>query len=301
MFAAVCFFLLVILSLRSFVLMIAESKPLPIRLLDFVLALCFGASALSLLVFLGQRFPENRGRLGLLFVFLALPASLLLIQRLRKPYSPRPVLFLSKTILVLLLLCASLIGLMISGFLFLSEDQPVLKITMTGSGRQETVEWKPPDGVPQKQELRAHEVQFETPDGRPVAQLFVYGDQVAVKAKVIRFRPVLNAMGVRNLCRLEYAHNGYITPERFNLFPHRSQAIQVTDPRLEPVQAWFWKYWEDLYYQEQENWWVKSATLESGYFPLTYANGAPFRGAYYLTVTPGGLSSVPLPQPNKKL
>ena len=301
MFAAVCFLLLVILALRSFLLMIAESKPLLIRLLDFALALCFGASALFLLVFLGQRFPENRSQLALPFVFLALPAVLLTMHRLRKPYSARPVLFLSKTVLVLLLFCASLIALMISGFLFLSEDHPVLRVTMTGGGRQEIVEWKPPEGAFQKQELRAHEVQFETPDGRPVAQLFVYGDQVAVKARVIRFRPVLNAMGIRNLCRLEYAHNGYITAGRFNHFPHRAQEIHVTDLRLEPFQAWFWKYWEDMYYQEETNWWVKSATLESGYFPLTYADGTPFRGAYYLTVTPGGLSSVPLPQADKKL
>jgi hypothetical protein len=208
---------------------------------------------------------------------------------------------LSKTVLVLLLFCASLIALMVSGFLFLSEDQPVLKTTMTGRGRPEMVEWKPPGGVFQKQELTAHEVRFETPDGLPVAQLFVYGDQVAVKAKVIRFRPVLNAMGIRNLCRLEYAHNGYTTAGRFNAFPHHAQVIHVTDPRLESVQTRFWKYWEDLYYQEEQNWWVKSATLESGYFPLTYANGAPFRGAYYLTVTSGGLSSVPLPQADKKL
>jgi hypothetical protein len=57
MFAAVCFFLLVILTLRSFVLLIAESKPLLIRLLDLAWAVCFGVSALFLLVFLGQRFP----------------------------------------------------------------------------------------------------------------------------------------------------------------------------------------------------------------------------------------------------
>jgi hypothetical protein len=300
MFAAVCFCLLVILALRSFVLMIAESKPLLIRLLDFALALCFGASALLLLVFLRLRFPENRWRLAVLFAVLAIPVVLLAARRLRKRYSPRPVLFLSKTVLVLVLLCASLITLMISGFQFLAEDQPVLKITMTGSRRAETVEWKPPDGAHQKQELMAHEVQFETPDGQPVAQLFVYGDQVAVKARVIRFRPVLNAMGVRNLCRLEYAHNGYSTAERFNQFPHRAHAIHAADPRLEPVQAWFWKHWEGLYYQEEKTWWVKSATLESGYFPLTYANGAPFRGSYYLTVTPGGLSSVPLPAADKK-
>src|SRR4030095_16456030 len=174
-------------------------------------------------------------------------------------------------VLVLLLFCASLIALMISGFLFLSEDHPVLRVTMTGGGRQEIVEWKPPDGAFQKQELRAHEVQFETPDGRPVAQLFVYGDQVAVKARVIRFRPVLNAMGIRNLCRPEYAHNGYSTAERFNQFPHRAQVIAAVDPRLEPVQAWLWKQWEGIYYQDKENLWVKTATLESGYFPLTHS------------------------------
>ena len=143
------FCLLVILALRSFVLMIAESKPLLIRLLDFALALCFGASALLLLVFLRLRFPENRW-IGRSVRVLALPAGLSVAQRLRKPYSPRPVLFLSKTVLALLLVCASLMTLMISGFQFLTEDQPVLKITMTGSGRAETVEWKPPDGAHQR-------------------------------------------------------------------------------------------------------------------------------------------------------
>ena len=305
MFAAICFCLLVILALRSFVLMIAESKPLVIRLLDFALALGFGASALFLLVFLRLRFPHSPFWFAAVLVVLALfalPVVLTTARRLRKPYSPRPVLFLSKTVFVLLLLGASLITLMVSGFQFLTEDQPVLKITMTGIGRPETVAWKPSDGAHQERELMAYEVQFETPDGKqPVAQLFVYGDQVAVKARVIRFRPVLNAMGVHNLCRLEYAHNGYSTAERFNQFPHRAQVIAAVDPRLEPVQAWFWKQWEGIYYQDEENWWVKTATLESGYFPLTYANGAPFRGAYYLTVNPGGLSSVPLPPAEKKL
>ena len=301
MFAAICFCLLVILALRSFVLMIAEAKPLVVRLLDFLLAVIFGASALFLLLFLRLRFPNNPLQLAVILVVLALPAVLTTARRLRRPYSPRPVFFLSKTVFALLLLGAALITLMVSGFQFLTEDQPVLKITMPGRGRPEIVAWQPPDGAHQERELMAYEVQFETPDGKPVAQLFVYGDQVAVKARVIRFRPVLNAMGVQNLCRLEYAHNGYTTPERFNQLPHRAQVIAVMDPRLEPVQAWFWKQWEAIYYQDETNWWVKSATLESGYFPLTYANGAPFRGAYYLTVTPGGLSSVPLPPAEKKL
>jgi hypothetical protein len=220
---------------------------------------------------------------------------MLLNQRLRRPYNAKPVLFLAKTIFTLVLLCASLITVMISGFLFLTEDQPVLKIIMTGKGRPEGVEWKPPGAALQKQNLMAHEVQFETPEGKPVAQLFVYGDQVAVKAKVLRFRPILNAMGLRNLCRIEYVHNGYTTAQRFNFYPHSAQEIHMTDPRLEAIQSRFWKYWEGLYYQEEKNWWVKSATLESGYFPLIYANGSPFRGAYYLTVTPGGLSGLPLP------
>ena len=303
MFAAICFCLLVILALRSFVLMIAESKPLVIRLLDFALALGFGASALFLLVFLRLRFPDSPLQMAAVLVVLALPAVLTTARRLRKPYSPRPVLFLSKTVFVLLLLGASLITLMVSGFQFLTEDQPVLKITMTGRERPEIVAWKPPDGAHQERELMAYEVQFETPDGKqPVAQLFVYGDQVAVKARVIRFRPVLNAMGIRNLCRLEYAHNGYSTAERFNQLPHRAQVIAAVDPRLEPVQAWFWKRWEGIYYQDEENWWVKTATLESGYFPLTVCQRSPIsrrvlpdgysRGAFQRAVAAGGEKTV---------
>ena len=295
MFASLWFVLLAILTVRSFVLMIAESKPATLRLLDFVVAVFFGASAIFLLIFTGLRFSGNTWPVAGIFLSLALPVVLLLIQRLRRPYTAKPALFLLKTIFTLLLLCASLITVMMSGFLFLTEDEPVLKIIMTGKGRPEAVEWKPPGGPLQKQDLDAHEVQFETPEGKPVAQLFVYGDQVAVKAKVIRFRPVLNAIGLRNLCRIEYVHNGYTTSYRFNLYPHSAQEIHLADPRVEPVQSWFWKYWEDLYYQDQKTWWVKSATLESGYFPLVYANGSSFRGAYYLTVTPGGLSSLPLP------
>ena len=295
MFATVCFFLLAILAVRSLVLMLAESKPIILRLLDFVVAIFFGAAALFLLIFLGLRFSENTWQLAGIFLLLALPVVLLLTQRLRRPYNAKPVLFLVKTIFTLVLLCASLITVMISGFLFLTEDQPILKIIMTGKGRPEGLEWKPPGSPLQKQDLMAHEVQFETPEGKPVAQLFVYGDQVAVKAKVLRFRPVLNAMGLRNLCRIEYVHNGYTTAQRFNSYPHSAQEIHMTDPRLETIQSRFWKYWEGLYYQEEKNWWVKSATLESGYFPLIYANGTPFRGAYLLTVTPGGLSGLPLP------
>jgi hypothetical protein len=293
--AAILFLLFSILTVRSILLMFAESKPFFNRFLDLLNALLFGIVAVLLSVFLHFRLLEDPLRSLLIFSGIALPVAASLNLRLGKPYRPRPLLLLIKTFFVLFILCLALLILMTSGFLFLAEDRPVAKIIMTGQVKPQLVEWKSPVGSLKNETLNSYEVRIERPSGKPVANLFVYGDQVAIKAKVIRFRPILHVIGMHNLCHIEYVYNGYSTAARHNAYPHLAQEISMNPPILENYQKVFWSYWEKSYFQQGKYWWLKSATVESQYFPVVDQNARPFKGAYYLTVTPGGLSGVPLP------
>jgi len=292
MIAVVCFVLFALLTVRSLLLMIFERKPWPGRILDFLLMMFFGCCASALWVCANINFNMQ---LLIAFVALSILIDTALVMRIRKPHTSRPALMILKFLFVAFLLGVSYAVIMMTGFLRLTEDQPILKIRMTGNQQTEFVEWKQPEGTLRKQELSTYEVLLETPDNKPVARLYVYGDQVAVKAKVIRFRPTLILLGFPNLCRIEYVYNGYTTAERFNMYPHRAQKIALSNAKLEPLQDSFWSFWEKNYLQTEESRLIKSATLESNYFPLIHSDGRPFQGAYYLTITAGGLSATPLP------
>lgn len=295
MIATIIFFVFSILAVRSILLMFVESKPIANRFMDLINAVLFGVIAFLLAVFLHLRLLEDPLKSLLIFSVLTLPVAISLNLRLRQPFRPRPALFLIKTIFVFFLICIALLVLMTSGFLYLSEDRPIAKVILTGQKKPIVVEWKSPVGTLRKETLDAYEVRIQRPSGSPIADLYVYGDQVAVKAKVLRFRPILNVIGLHNLCRIEYVFNGYTTAPRHNTYPHLAQEISVNPPILENYQLAFWSYWEKSYFQQGKYWWLKSATLESQFFPLVDRHGKPFKGAYYLTITSGGLSSVPLP------
>lgn len=294
MLAKICFAFFCILAIRSVVLMIGERKPAAVRLLDFVFAALFGAVAAILFVVLRMRIMDQPIITILVFGAILIPVILLLGLRMKLPYIPRPGWMALKVIVVLIAVSLSLVSVMMSGFEYLTEDRPVLKIVMTGVQSDEQIQWQPPNGIQRNEKLKTYEVQFQTPDGRPVSQFYIYGDQAAVKARVIRFKPALNLIGIHNLCRIEYVHNGYVNADRFNFYPHHAWEIKGAHPWIEGLQDPFWKYWEQLF-RGKENPAIKSATVESNYFPLTDTNGLPYKGSFFLTITPGGLSSIPLP------
>lgn len=293
MITLVCFVVLCVLALRSILLMLIESKPFPLRLFDFYLVLMFGACAFAIWLFTGLQPFQDPLLTLLILIIVTIPIALSMILRLRKPYHRNFLLISTKTLLLFLILFASLVAIMTSGFLSFTQDRPVLKITMTGIQKQEQVEWKSPQGELRKETLISYEVLLETPEEKPINTFYVYGDQVAVKARVLRFRPILNVSGLSNLCRIEFIFNGYTTAERHNSQPHRAQELSMEPLLLKPFQKKFWNFWESIYYLRGESWWVKSATLESGFFPLVHPDGSPFQGSFYLTITPGGISSIP--------
>src|SRR5262249_48803910 len=224
------------------------------RLMDLLLCLIFTACAIFTFPLASNLIQERA--LAALIVFLAiwLPIMHSVRVRLRNPHEFNPGLLILKALFLLLLICVSLGATMSVGYQNLTEDQPVLKIIMTGATRMTHVDWKPPNGTPQSQDLTEYEVLIETPDEKPVAHTYLYGDQVAVKAKILRFRPEVNALGIHNLAHVEYIFNGYTTAERHNMLPHRAETIHVSPAWIEPWQNRVWGYLDRVFREERSYW-----------------------------------------------
>jgi hypothetical protein len=207
----------------------------------------------------------------------------------------RPTGALAQTSLALILLLGAALTLMGAGFLALTVDRPVLLVDVTGQTATRTVRWAPPDQSPREETLRAHKVIFRSPDGVPVAEAWLYGDEVAVKGRVLRVAPLLSAAGLPNLFELSFAYNGYRTAERHSNYPHVAVPLPPSGPLAvhpwwRPVQTWLLGRWENVS-TEGRPWAIRSLTIESTYFPLVDRAGNPVRHTYRLVLTPGGLSA----------
>lgn len=207
---------------------------------------------------------------------------------------PRPAAAVGHLCLVLALLLAAALTLMGAGFLALTADRPVLVLEVTGETGSGAVRWTPPGRAPREEVFRTHRVVFRVPGGAPVAEAWLYGDEVAVKGRVVRLSPILNAAGVPNLFELRFAHNGYGTAERHEAYPHTAIPLPPSGPLAvhpwwRPVQTWLLEGWERNS-REGRPWAVRSVTVESTYFPLVDAQGNPVRQTYRVVLTPGGLS-----------
>jgi hypothetical protein len=208
---------------------------------------------------------------------------------------PSPLAGLAQLALLLGLLLVAALTLMQAGFLALSEDRPVLLVDVTGETRMQLVRWAPPGGAAREEALTEHRVVFRTPEGPAVAEAWLYGDQVAVKGRVLRLAPLLNAAGVPNLFELQFAHNGYRSADRHASQPHTAVPLPAIGPLAvhpwwRPLQARLLEAWRKGA-AEGSGWSVRSLTTESTYYPLVDEGGQPLRQTFRLVLTPGGLSA----------
>jgi hypothetical protein len=213
----------------------------------------------------------------------------------RKGDAPGPIALLLQVVLLLSLLLVATLTLMREGFLSLTIDQTVLLVDVTGETSSQRVRWAPPNQDVREEDLMTHRVVFRTPNGVPVGETWVYGDQVAVKGRVLRLSPVLNAAGISNLFELLFAHNGYATADRHNTYPHTAVPLPPTGPLAvhpwwRPLQVRLLEKWEKRSV-EGSSWTVRSVTTESTYYPLVGADAKPVRQTFRLVLTPGGLSA----------
>jgi hypothetical protein len=263
--------------------------------------LAWGASALALgslygIFVIGTLEWSVTAALVATFTALAIPGSLA-VERfigLRAPGGLTGALL--RAVLVLSLAVLSLITLMRAGFLGLTRDRPVLLVELTGATSAEEVRWTPINGASRVERLVTHEVVFRrADDGARVGIAWVFGDEVAVKGRVLRLSPILNAAGIPNLFELQFAFNGYRTLERHNTYPHRAIAIDPVGPLA--VHPFWHRFQERLLARWEAGvepgsaWVIRSTTTESTYFPLRDAAQRPVKRTYRLVLTPGGLSA----------
>jgi hypothetical protein len=206
-----------------------------------------------------------------------------------------PTAALARTSMALILLLGAALTLMGAGFLALTVDRPVLLVDVTGETATQTVRWAPPNQAAREETLRTHQVIFRSPDGAPVAEAWLYGDEVAVKGRVLRLAPLLSAAGLPNLFELSFAHNGYRTAERHSIYPHTAVPLPPSGPLAvhpwwRPIQSRLLGGWERIS-TEGRPWAIRSLTIESTYFPLVDRAGNPLHHTYRLVLTPGGLSA----------
>lgn len=229
-------------------------------------------------------------------VALLLMAGGVVLARILWGYVPLPSLLgiLLRIILLLLVLVLALLALLRSGFLNLTTDQPVLRIELTGQTQSQLVRWAAPDQPAREEALRTHQIILRSPEGERIAEEWLYGDQVAIKGRVLRLNPVLNSVGIANLFELQFLHNGYRSAERHSSLPHQARPLRplgslAVVPRTQRLRDALLGWLQAR--PSGSRFAIRAATSESTYFPLVDGNDQPLRRSYELVLTPGGLTS----------
>jgi hypothetical protein len=290
--------ILLCLGLRSLLLLgLDRGRAWSVVLARLVSAFVFGALATCYFLFAARLVTWSLAAVSAALVTAAvLLGSLLLRPRsARPPRVPGPLAAVSQLSMLLGLLLLAALTLMNAGFLALTEDRPALLVDVTGEVRPQLVRWAAPGQTAREETITEHRVVFRTPEGAAVADAWIYGDQVAVKGRVLRLSPMLNAAGVPNLFELQFAHNGYLTAERHSTQPHLAVPLPPSGPLAvhpwwRPLQTRLLAAWEKAS-PEGSRWAIRSVSSESTYYPLVDASGRPVRETYRLVLTPGGLSS----------
>lgn len=289
-------------GLRALLLMLVDRGRGPLRLGGRLLALgAFGAIGAGYGVLTAAMLDWDSATLLVAVLAAGLMVSGVLFRRvlLRRPMRLTLVGLLLRATLLLTILLLAALTLMRSGFLALTTDRPVLRIELTGETRPQTVRWAAPDQPMQEQALQAHRILLHSPEkgDQVVGEAWLYGDQVAVKGRVLRLSPMLNVAGLANLFELQLLHNGYFTAERHNSQPHHAEPLKplgplAVHPRWRPLRDRLLAGWEHkTQAKDSDRWAIRAATTESTYFPMVDDQGQPLRRTYELVLTPGGLTA----------
>jgi hypothetical protein len=132
-------------------------------------------------------------------------------------------------------------------------------------------------------------VKISSAQGEPITEHYIQGDLVGIRAKIIRTKPLFTFLGLQTLCRIELMHSSYLKKDAFEKLPHSAYEISFEHARFLP--KFFEEFWESLFFEHASSFWVRSATLESSYFPLVNRKSLPYQGSFLLTLTSSGLSS----------
>ena len=154
--------------------------------------------------------------------------------------------------------------------------------------------WAAPDQPAREEALRTHQIILRLPDGERVGEEWLYGDQVAVKGRVLRLNPLLNSVGIPNLFELQFLHNGYLNAERHSTQPHQARPLKplgslaVVPRTAAPARCLLGLAAGPSQRQPLRH---PRRDQRIDLLPLVDAQGQPLRRSFDLVLTPGGLTA----------
>ena len=165
-----------------------------------------------------------------------------------------------------------------------------MKVCLSGTTGHQEIEWKNPASSLQRQSLPTYEVILTPIHSNHSSRYYLYGDMVCIRARVLRFSPLLNGLGVQNICLVDSLSSDYFAVEKKNTFPIQSMSTLGNNVSL--LQKLVWNLWEKVFFTKLSLPFIKSACMEAVYFPLVDKKGDPFQGSFFVTIHAGGLSSL---------
>ena len=213
----------------------------------------------------------------MIFVYIAICLALILFRRKK---------------LIFLFIC--FLGLLtgINAMQNLCSEKPVLKVCLTGKTEMREMHWKNPNGTLKHSSIECHEVIFQQINGEEIARFSLCGDLIGVRAKILRFPPFLNAIGISNQYKWDAVYTGYRRAEDYQEFPVEAHSLAKTPSTV--FRSLLFKCWNALFFNRTHSFLFKSANLQSNYFPTVDESGNAIEAEYTLSLSSAGLSATNL-------
>jgi len=281
--------LLFAFSVRSFILLFVQSN----RRASAILFRFLAGAALLILGWLYFLFAsplliwDRPARAVAIITFVGVP--LWTVIRHARGWAKKPAGVLAKLVniaLFVVLIFAATLTIIRTGYIAVTGDRVTLLVDVTGETRNQTIQGT----TAGEESVAAHRIIFWLPTGEKAADMWVSGDEMAVHGKAIRLPRVLNAIGIPNLYALQYAHNGYLSPERQNAYPQEAIPFPGTGELAvhrwwRPVQERLLNLWANL--AAPGSWWaIQIADDESPYYPLIDPDGNAVHKNFLLILQP---------------
>lgn len=167
------------------------------------------------------------------------------------------------------------LDLALSGYLRITQETPLVKIT-----------------IPGERKGGSYLVRLRSVDDCSIGDYYVTGDLIALRAKIIRTKPFLHFLGLANLCKVERIFGCYKDAKVEKSSLHSVDELALMQPH--PLSLFFENLWKGIFFDKAESFWIKSALMQANFFPLVDSEGKPFKGDFLLTLTQSGLSSIAL-------
>jgi hypothetical protein len=283
-FFFVAFFLCVGLGLRIGIDMIFHADSIWVRVKKFFELALLVFFAWALRSYLPQNLNNVSWQSALFAIALAVGAFV------HKPLVLRHYLAfrILRALVYLFLLFTALLALSLRYYKQLHIGNPELILEMTGQIEQRTIQ---PIASVSKEIVPHHRVLLKDIKGNLLADELFYGDLVSLRVRTIQFPTAMVFLGFRPLYRVDMLYNGFLDGSRYGIFPVTAKDMLRIRSGVEKLcDRFFAKLWTDSFYSPQPAKWIKTAALQSQYFPLVDKNQQPFRGCYELRLYPSGIS-----------